>query len=156
MANCTICKRELDNPADPFSAHYRDGKCLQCAAGLDDSEAAAAVAEIERAANPPLLCVAVYLENRQYGGPEEGGWWYDAGELVQDIAFHLELAMWPTCWAEERNAEAECQRLQAALDAGPNQGRRSTSSMLSTGRYVARVEDFPPPLSYPAEKPRYE
>lgn len=26
--------------------------------------------------------VAVYAMERKYGGPEEGDWWYDAGELV--------------------------------------------------------------------------
>lgn len=26
------------------------------------------------------VSVAVYLKGRSYGGPEEGGWWYDTGE----------------------------------------------------------------------------
>lgn len=29
--------------------------------------------------NTPLY-LNVYLANRAYGGPEEGGWWYDVGE----------------------------------------------------------------------------
>jgi hypothetical protein len=29
-----------------------------------------------------LHVVAVYAEDRAYGGPEEGGWWYTTGELV--------------------------------------------------------------------------
>jgi hypothetical protein len=28
--------------------------------------------------------VAVYLCHRAYGGPEEGGWWYNAGEREDD------------------------------------------------------------------------
>lgn len=28
------------------------------------------------------VTIAVYEVSRQYGGPEEGGWWYDAGDLV--------------------------------------------------------------------------
>jgi hypothetical protein len=27
--------------------------------------------------------VAVYTSDRSYGGPEEGGWWYSCGELVE-------------------------------------------------------------------------
>jgi len=31
---------------------------------------------------PAQLWVNVYSVTRHYGGPEEGGWWYDAGEVV--------------------------------------------------------------------------
>lgn len=31
--------------------------------------------------------IGVYEVGRQYGGPEEGGWWYDAGDLVDK--FHV-------------------------------------------------------------------
>jgi hypothetical protein len=31
---------------------------------------------------PAYLTVAVYLMDRAYGGPEEGGWYYDVGYLV--------------------------------------------------------------------------
>ena len=27
--------------------------------------------------------INVYRVNRDYGGPEEGGWWYDTGEFVE-------------------------------------------------------------------------
>jgi Zn-finger nucleic acid-binding protein len=30
---------------------------------------------------PTLYVVARYYVDQHYGGPEEGGWWYDAGEL---------------------------------------------------------------------------
>jgi len=29
--------------------------------------------------------VGVYEVHRSYGGPEEGGWWYDSGELVEQF-----------------------------------------------------------------------
>jgi hypothetical protein len=31
-----------------------------------------------------FVCVAVYYMTREYGGPEEGGWWYDAGSLCEE------------------------------------------------------------------------
>lgn len=30
-----------------------------------------------------MYYVNEYLCNREYGGPEEGGWWYDTGEFLE-------------------------------------------------------------------------
>jgi len=35
-----------------------------------------------------MRSVAVYLTGRLYGGHEEVGWWYDAGELCIDRRRH--------------------------------------------------------------------
>ena len=32
-----------------------------------------------------MICVAVFELDRIYGGPEEGGWWYTAGELKRIV-----------------------------------------------------------------------
>jgi hypothetical protein len=40
-------------------------------------------AERERYRQRGTYVVAVYAMDRCYGGPEEGGWWYDAGTLVR-------------------------------------------------------------------------
>lgn len=34
---------------------------------------------------PTLYVVARYATDRAYGGPEEGGWWYDVGELEKVV-----------------------------------------------------------------------
>ena len=34
---------------------------------------------------PTLYVVARYYEDRAYGGPEEGGWWYTYGELEKVV-----------------------------------------------------------------------
>jgi hypothetical protein len=31
----------------------------------------------------PQFYVNVYDLSRHYGGPEEGGWWYDAGDVIE-------------------------------------------------------------------------
>ena len=31
------------------------------------------------------LYASVYVRSMQYGGPEEGGWWYECGEPVQSV-----------------------------------------------------------------------
>lgn len=33
----------------------------------------------------PVCYVNVWCVWRQYGGPEEGGWWYDRGECVKTV-----------------------------------------------------------------------
>jgi hypothetical protein len=38
------------------------------------------------------LYVNVYLVTRHYGGPQEGGWWYDAGEPLASIPVAAESA----------------------------------------------------------------
>lgn len=90
--------------------------------------------------------VAVYLVDRAYGGPEEGNWWYDTGDLIKQIKlFHV-----------EQKAIQFRDRMQRLLDKTLNKGRRSIGSVLSKGWYYAEVHDGIPPSFYPSAKPRYE
>lgn len=88
--------------------------------------------------------VNVYLIDRAYGGPEEGGWWYTYGVAVQSI---------------ECRTEALAKRmLEAMLDwcSNENEDRRSDiGSVLSEGRYVAHIEDEKG-QNWPDERPHYE
>jgi hypothetical protein len=100
--------------------------------------------------------IAVYLIQRVYGGPEEGGWYYDAGELCVD----LDLAAFGTTFANghEDRAAHMATEVQTHLDRDWNTDdhARPISSVLSAGRYEARVHDGWPPLAFPAEHPRYD
>ncbi|WP_242098167.1 hypothetical protein [Sphingomonas sp. CROZ-RG-20F-R02-07] len=100
--------------------------------------------------------VAVYLTQRVYGGPEEGGWWYDAGELCTDPALTAFGITLPD--GHEDRARRMSVEVQAHLDRDWNTGdhARPTSSVLSTGRFEARVHDGWPPNAFPAERPRYD
>lgn len=104
---------------------------------------------------PPFFTVAVYLDDRAYGGPEEGGWYYNAGERRDDPE---ETGCVPAVFRNTDEAQAiACRELtQARLDATVNKGRRETSSVLSTGRYLAMVCEGYPETHYPAVKPHYE
>jgi hypothetical protein len=86
--------------------------------------------------------VNVYFVQRCFGGREEGGWWYDCGELLRCIVL-------PT--------EAAAQELKASLEAGDfsNQGRRPLSSVLSEGAFRVTI-DSEPGCDWPAKRPRYE
>lgn len=98
---------------------------------------------------PNAYTVAVYLCDREFGGPEEGGWYYDSGRLSVDHWFATKV--FPT------RAEANVYRdqLQIDLDTGDNAGRPKTSSVLSIGRFMAEVYDSIPPAHYPATRPFY-
>lgn len=94
-------------------------------------------------------CVAVYDVALAYGGPEEGGWWYDCGSLVRIVK----------TFKSRDKAAAYRNRLNAKLksrDFGPNVGMRPKSSVLSAGEYEAQVWEGTAPAGYPDRRPRYE
>ena len=80
--------------------------------------------------------VAVYLQDRSYGGPEEGGWWYDTGELVR------------TCrrFKSESKAYVYCRRMNDLIRA----------LVHADGAYGAEVHEGPAPEGYPEARPFYE
>lgn len=55
-----------------------------------------------------IWLVAIYDESRQYGGPEEGGWYYNTGELLGvDSAWTNEDVAWEKArnWNEAEHTE---------------------------------------------------
>lgn len=99
--------------------------------------------------------VCLYLVDRAYGGPEEGGWYYDTGEAMPygcddsgktACRFFMSL--------EEARAWLRSPEVEAAV-AALNEGRPSVDSVLSEGRFqmIAKLGE---PENYPAHKPHYE
>lgn len=97
-------------------------------------------------ATKPTYIVAVYLRDRAWGGHEEGGWWFDTGELVR---VHR-------VFKDEDRAGEKATRMNRLLDATINKGRRDISSVLSDGRYYAEVHENMAPVRYPECRPHYE
>ena len=69
---------------------------------------------------PKTWYVALCVNERRYGGAEEGGWWYDHAEVLEYQAFPDEATAWAVrCKVEERAAElskdAERRQGEAAL-----------------------------------------
>ena len=90
--------------------------------------------------------VALYEMDRTYGGPEEGGWWYDCGELARV------LRVVPTADAAYDLA-ARANRLMDRLQ----RGKRDVGSVIySGGRYSACVFEHTAPRAFPETRPRYE
>ena len=104
--------------------------------------------------------VNLYKEGMGYGGPEEGGWWYDEGYPVKPDDF---LCDWNTkffksildkTYDTEEEAYDQCRQLSPTLRYY-NKGFPDKTSVLSTGIYVLKVQDHKP-KEYPEVKPHYE
>ncbi len=111
--------------------------------------------ELYRNLRKPLNVIAVYERSRAYGGPEEGGWWYDCGELVTSLGVNSDDAV-------EYFAEALVREYPRTGNAG--------SVIYSGGDYAVMIfrrdsdtdigywldERLEPVQHYPRETPRYE
>lgn len=87
-----------------------------------------------------IYYVNVYEIDRSWGGPEDGGWWYDSGEPVASIPFDT-----------LREAEAFRDAMNKKF---PHSGS-SSSVAYSGGDYAVFIEHkFARP--YPERKPHYE
>jgi len=107
----------------------------------------------------PLYTVAIYLVGLRYGGAEEGGWWYEAGNRVTEALAGINPNDILTEFrgdGSEKEALSYRDTLQLSLDAYVNKGRRPLSSVLSDGLYRARVSAGQPPEIFPEQRPQYE
>lgn len=90
---------------------------------------------------------------QQYGGPEEGGWWFDTG--VPDEDWNPLLFQ----FLDEDDAYAACRALNESehkrAEAEEEYGYSSVLSHRST-HYSYSVEDTPIMSVYPTTRPHYE
>jgi hypothetical protein len=101
---------------------------------------------------PKFYTVAIYMEDRAYGGPEEGGWYYDTAELCMEP----EAAQFLRGFKDEAEAMDYADALNQGIVAQWNEGRADISSVLSEGLYFATISEGMPKPYYPEETPRYE
>lgn len=100
----------------------------------------------ERAKAEQLWHVTIFFVQRIWGGPEEGGWWFTAGEPTEHDLNQT--------FASEEEAALYLKTIQRQI-AGLNVGLPELSSVLSIGRYTARIS-FGEPEAFPKEIPHYE
>jgi len=113
-----------------------------------------------------LIYVNIYRVGRSYGGPEEGGWYFDTGTPIGAVPITVteeeRTAIWNTAERHDKDfdyylsdylkkkAEAEAQRHRVFF---PRTNKRS--SVLGGEDYDVLIEDsFPQP--FPKERPHYE
>lgn len=90
--------------------------------------------------------VALYEIDRAYGGPEEGGWWYDTGVLERPIALTRSTEA----------AIAVAARVNRFLDRLQRHKRPVSSVTYDGGRHRAFVFAKTAPPFTPIERPTYE
>jgi len=91
---------------------------------------------------PVRWWVAVYEIDQGYGGPEEGGWYFDTGSLHYKVP----------CASREQ-AEAVTDRLRAVVENRP--GATVGSVLYSGGCYNVHWDHNEPVDEYPAVRPHY-
>lgn len=87
-----------------------------------------------------------YEVERLYGGPEEGGWWYDAGTSTGESWGPYET---------HDDAMDVYYALQGEVDLR-NEDRPPLHSVMSDGQFTVMVEDHRPVPYWPEVTPRYE
>ena len=95
-----------------------------------------------------MLSVSIHLVDKAYGGPEEGGWWYEYGSPDEDYRQFTRF------FNTKKEAYEYAQTLDAIIS-NLNKNRPSISSMSSIGRYCWMVQDDLP-HEWPKEIPHYE
>jgi len=94
--------------------------------------------------------IAVYELDRSYGGPEEGGWWYDTGSLVR---IHKVV-----------KSEDQAYKIARRLNQGLAHKRFATgqpspgisSVAYQGGHLAARVFERTAPEYFPQQRPYFE
>jgi hypothetical protein len=97
----------------------------------------------------PRQYLNVYLHDRAYGGPEEGGWWYDTYEPVRDNGTLSCRLTHP----DPVDAEIALKIARALCDE-ENETRTPPSSVCSEGHFIAVLEAWPAEPQ-PSRRPHY-
>ena len=118
---------------------------------MNEAQQLVAQYQEEAAQARKFYTVAIYMEDRAYGGPEEGGWYYDTATLVMESRAAVLLRGFDN----EPDAFAYADALNEVYITHWNEDRPEISSVLSEGRYHAIVNEGMPQPYYPEETPRY-
>ena len=113
--------------------HGNDGKPIHESVDIIN-----AIYTIEAALERPIY-INTYIVTRHYGGPEEGGWWYNQGHLIETLETSEDKA------DEERSKMEEKHK-------DKNEG--DINSVLG-GTLLEVVIEETPGEDYPATKPQY-
>lgn len=92
----------------------------------------------------PVRYVNAYRVTLGYGGPEEGGWWYDLGEPLASI---------PVRTPEQ---EAQARALIASTIAPDFDGTPDKSSVMPNAASLTVCTEDEIAAEYPTERPFYE
>lgn len=89
--------------------------------------------------------LAFYEIDREYGGPEEGGWYFDSGTFVRAIGLYF----------DDESAVRAMRRANRLLERLQRHKPKVDSCLYAGGRHRAYTFTGLPPERFPAERPRY-
>ncbi len=140
------CDRDGYETIGTITVRWKDGRVEQTKLEGEDETGSWEIADAT-----PHLYANLYLHDRDYGGPEEGGWWYDTYTPADGDWDETPPRYGHFTSVEE--AEKAMVELRAWCER-ENSNRRSPSSVASEGHFCARLESWPPePM--PARRPHY-
>ena len=107
--------------------------------------------------------VNIYEVSQHYGGPEEGGWWYTAGELVETAGPMPEEQARELATAVRSRDKSKLQYMMGFNDTDgcDPDGNGDDSFLMRGGAWgycdvTAYVQDKPGPEYFPERRPHYE
>ena len=89
--------------------------------------------------------LSFYECDRAYGGPEEGGWWYDTSALVRTFR----------CFPTKETAIAAAKRGNALLERLQRNKTSVNSVTYQGGQHAILVHQNCAPTYLPTERPQY-
>ena len=123
---------------------------------MSDDDRVTAAPEHGDEARHGLFWVALYLTDLTYGGPQEGGWWDQAGTLVIDPEAYRHLDRGPAGFVDSRDAQAHANAMSARIE-NLNRDRPPLHSVNSVGVFEVRTFHAQAlPTHFPETAPRYE
>ena len=109
-----------------------------------------------------MVFVNAYSEDQVYGGPEEGGWYYDAGIPLASVPIRAKPAIRRSVYGENEYQlvpadQVEADRTVKQLEKlfSCLQNPRGRSSVIGGPDVEIRIEECPA-KPFPARRPRYE
>lgn len=96
--------------------------------------------------------VALHELDQVYGGPQEGGWYYDAGKPASESAHRR----FTRVFRSEAKARRYLDRLRPVAAAASKGARPVWSAAYSGGQYGAILQRGEQPRPWPHRVPRWE
>jgi hypothetical protein len=104
-----------------------------------------------------MWSVAIYEQDKAFGGREEGGWYYDIGALVMEGSIYNSVGMTPAWFTSRKDALEYRDKMAEAIEKSTiNVGNYEPSSVLCRGWYGAELHEDEMPVHYPKVRPHYE
>ena len=146
---CATCGREASVETLIWDQYE---ECYWCSVNGEDDHDCDGRMKWLRDEPAEFVSIAMYTTHRVYGGPEEGGWWYDAGNMIPRTLRNFGPEDWGKDSEEEGSAQWYHKELQKQAYGDNETNRRDRIE----GRYLVTLRaNKTAPGFFPAQRPIY-